>query len=150
MSSGGLAAATLGKSSGKWYWEVKLDQATTFSAVGVCTSSFNTNSRSFPGDDANSWGYYGYTGEKYTSNIGSAYGSSFSTSGDIIGVALDMDAGTLVFYKNGVSQGTAYTGLSGTLYPANGYNPSGSGTWTANFGATPFAYPAPQGYLGLY
>jgi hypothetical protein len=29
------------------------------------------------------------------------------TDNDVIGVALDLDAGTLTFYKNGVSQGTA-------------------------------------------
>ena len=30
---------------------------------------------------------------------------------DFIGFALDLDAGTMTFYKNNVSQGTAYSSL---------------------------------------
>ena len=48
---------------------------------------------------------------------GYTYANAF-TSGDIIGVALDLDNGSLVFYKNGVSQGTAFTGLAGGFRPA--------------------------------
>lgn len=151
MSVGGLGVATLGKSSGKWYWEVSMDSNTQYPCVGICTSAFNVNSRSFPGDDANSWGYYGYDGGKYTSNTYTAYGAAYASSTpQVIGVALDMDAGTVTFYKNGVSQGQAFSGLSGTIYPANGMAISTTGTQTANFGQTPFAYPAPAGFKGLY
>jgi hypothetical protein len=66
------------------------------------------------------------------------------TTNDVIGIALDLDAGTLVFYKNGVSQGTAFTGLSGTWYPWVRVDTSGS-VCVANFGQRPFAYPV-SGY----
>jgi hypothetical protein len=56
-----------------------------------------------------------------------------------------MDAGTLVFYKNGSSQGTAYTGLSGEYFPAIGYWITAS----VNFGQRPFANTAPSGYKAL-
>jgi len=76
-----------------------------------------------------------------------AYGAAF-VSGDIIGVALDMNAGTITFYKNGTSQGQAFSGITGTIYPAMD---AFSGTWTvtANFGASSFTYTPPSGFLGL-
>jgi len=57
----------------------------------------------------------------------------------------------LVFYKNGTSQGTAYTGLSGTFCFAIGLFPqtSGSITATLNCGQRPFAYTAPSGFKAL-
>jgi len=61
-----------------------------------------------------------------------------------------MNAGTLICYKNNVSQGTIYTGLTGTLYPMLVVN-STSPTIVANFGATTMTYSAPAGYnQGLY
>jgi hypothetical protein len=59
-----------------------------------------------------------------------------------------LDAGTLVFYKNGTSQGTAATGLSGTFTFATGQGGSGV-TGTFNFGQRPFAYTAPSGFKAL-
>lgn len=143
----GQVRGTIGKSSGKWYWEFVLSGSITGNVTGVSktTSSVNTAT----GNDTSSWGYNN-NGLLYTNSSGSAYGSS-SVAGDVIGVALDMNAGTLVFYKNGVSMGVAATGLSGTLYPSSGMRNGGSGVVvTANFGATPFAYPAPTGFTGLY
>jgi hypothetical protein len=59
-----------------------------------------------------------------------------------------MDAGTLVFYRNGVSQGTATTGLSGTY--AIGASPAGAaGIADMNYGQRPFVYSAPSGYKAL-
>jgi hypothetical protein len=49
-----------------------------------------------------------------------------------------MDAGTLRIWIDGVDQGIAFTGLTGTIYPASTIYANGV---TANFGATPFAYP---------
>jgi hypothetical protein len=81
-----------------------------------------------------------------TTGVPSAYGAAYG-NGDVIGVALDMDAGTLVFYKNGVSQGTAYSSLAGTFAPASG--DGATNAWTANFGQRPFAYTAPSGFKAL-
>jgi hypothetical protein len=149
MTAPALSTATLGKSSGKWFWEVTMGTNTNYNSVAVVNSVFDVNTRSFAGDDANSWGYYS-NGQLYTSNAGTAYGSAFGTAGDVIGVALNADNGTVSFYKNGVYQGLGYAGLSGPLYPANGYGYAGSGPTgqhTANFGATPFKYTIPDGYL---
>jgi hypothetical protein len=133
---------TIGVSSGKWYWECDSGNQRM---VGLARN--NTNLNTYCGGDANSWGYYNVNGTKYNNNSSSAYGASYSTT-DVIGIAFDADNGTLTFYKNGVSQGTAFTGLtSGPYFSAAG---NGSvGTTVMNFGQRPFAYTAPSGFKAL-
>ena len=155
--------ATIGVSSGKWYWEIlNLDGNTS---LGIAN---NAASRSdYVGADANGWSYF-IDGNKYNGGSASSYGATY-TDDDIIGVALDMDDGTLIFYKNNASQGTAFSSLSGTMFPALstsgashnvinvanfGQNPSFSGEITAGTatdgnGNGTFKYAPPSGYLAL-
>lgn len=143
----GMVRSTIGKSSGKWYWEVTPTGGSN-SIIGIANSSGNL--ASLPGSDANGWGY-SQSGVKWHSGSFAGYGAAFTTS-DVIGVALDMDAGTLVFYKNNVSQGTAYTGLTGTIYAAVGADTAANvKTASTNFGASALTYSPPSGYnAGLY
>jgi len=140
--------ATIGMSSGKWYWEYSYTDISGDGICGIATSQASITAH--VGLDAYSWGYVAGTGNKVTNSSSTAYGSSYTT-GDVIGVAFDADAGTLVFYKNGTSQGTAYSSLtSGPYFPAFGDNAAGSSsTLWANFGQRPFAYTAPSGYKAL-
>lgn len=143
--------ATIGKSSGKWYWEISCTGISSNTAmIGVANSSLPV-ATSYTGQTADGWGYYSNDGNKYHSGGGTPYGASY-TNGDVIGVALDMNAGTLILYKNNTSQGTAYTGLSGTLYPCvSAMSTVSSVVYTANFGATSLTYSPPSGYnAGLY
>jgi hypothetical protein len=141
--------ATLGMSSGKWYWEYT---CTTYSAsgdthYGIGTGAFNIYQNTWAGNTAAGWVYVASNGSKYNNGTSGSYGASF-TSGNIIGVAFDADAGTLVFYKDGVSQGTAYTGLtSGPYFPIATVGTSN--VTNANFGQRPFAYTAPSGFKAL-
>jgi hypothetical protein len=132
-------------STGKWYWEFQRTSANG-TCVGIATQSASL--ASFLGSDSFGWGYVS-TGNKLTNDAtgtGTAYGASYTTT-DIIGISFDSGAGTLVFYKNGVSQGTAYSGLTGSSYfPAVGSN-TASGSF--NFGQRPFAYAAPSGFKAL-
>jgi hypothetical protein len=132
--------ASQGFASGKWYWEVSFS-TNPAESVGVANSSATLNGNI--GVDANGWGYLNL-GSKFHSGS-SAYGATYAV-GDVIGVALDMDSGTLTFYKNGVSQGQAFTGITGTIYPAVSVSTSNGAHATANFGATAFAYSAPAGF----
>ena len=122
----GMVRSTIGKSSGKWYWEVT-PTGGSVNIIGIANSSGTLTS--YPGSDVNGFGY-AQNALKWNSSS-SAYGASFTTS-DVIGVALDMDAGTLIFYKNNVSQGTAYTGITGTMYAAVGCD-SNIGTSDINY-----------------
>jgi len=140
--------ATIGMASGKWYWEVSGTGTYTSSngpLVGISKSSATL--ASYPGNDANGWGYYSANGNKYTGAVAASYGSVW-TGSDVIGIAFDADNGTLTFYKNNVSQGTAFTGLtSGPYFPATGI--FGTATSYINFGQRPFAYTAPSGFKAL-
>jgi hypothetical protein len=132
---------TFGMTSGKWYWEVTNSSGSN-NSIGI---SQDQEALGFLGGGAYGWGYYN-SGLLYTSGSGSSYGASFTTN-DVIGVAFDADAGSLVFYKNGVSQGTAVTGLtSAPYYPAIS---SYYGSLKLNFGQRPFAYTPPTGFKKL-
>jgi hypothetical protein len=143
------AVATVAVTSGKWYWEV-VPTGNTGSVnymIGVADANTPITTRSYTG--ANGWAYF-QNGNKFNNNSGSSYGSSYTTN-DVIGVALDMDAGTVTFYKNNVSQGTAFSTLSGKAIQPMVSDGSSVHTmnYTANFGQRPFAYTAPSGYKAL-
>ena len=145
--------STFGMTSGKWYWETEITAsslANTSAALGISISSSSSALPNYPGFNALGWGYEGNQGYKYHNASGVAYGATYSV-GDIIGVAFDADTGALEFYKNNVSQGVAYTGLTnGPYFPAIGDGSAGN-TFTAvsNFGQRPFAYTPPAGYKAL-
>lgn len=131
--------STTGKSTGKWYCEITLDAGGANGLVGVGNSTFSL--ANYVGADVNGWGWQGSF--KYHNGSG-AYGSG-KTTGDIISILLDMDAGTITLWKNGTTQGEMYNGLSGTLYVAFSSQLTGDAV-TANFGASAFAYTMPGGY----
>lgn len=157
--------ATMGVSSGKWYWEVR-SQTNGGEIIGITTNSDHTGR--YPGNTTGGYGYYADDGNKYIEGTSSAYGDSYTT-GDIISFALDMDAGTLVAYKNGVSQGTLVSSLTGDIYPAIGDGGSAGTTNNIfNFGQDStfagsttsggnsdengygdFKYSVPSGFLAL-
>jgi Concanavalin A-like lectin/glucanases superfamily/SPRY domain len=138
---------SFGMSSGKWYWETA-HSVYNQSICGIADSAWPT-STNYPG--FSSTGYsaaYGQNALKYVDGANSSYGATF-TIGDVIGYALDMDAGTLTCYKNGVSQGTMVTGLTayGTIFPA--IAAANGAVINANFGQRPFAYTPPTGFKAL-
>ena len=88
------------------------------------------------GSDSNGWAYY-WQGTKWNGSGGVSYASGFSV-GDTIGVAVDADASSIEFFVNGVSDGVAFTNLSGTLFPAVSDGGTGDLVATINFGQQPF------------
>jgi len=141
---------TIGVSSGKWYWEITKNNSANYSMYGVALSNASfTEDYGAPNNET--WTYESNSGNKFgdsSGGSGTAYGATFTT-GDVIGVALDMTAGTLVFYKNGVSQGTAFSTLAGKiLFPWIDLYTSSDAAIT-NFGQRAFAYTAPSGFKAL-
>jgi len=134
-------------SSGKWYWEVT-NGSTADISLGITTSITAERTAGNAGGSSSGYVYSNWTGQKRNNGTSSTYGATF-TQNDVIGVALDMDNGTLVFYKNGVSQGTAFTGISGTAYAEIGDAGNTQTTGHLNFGQRAFAYTAPSGYKAV-
>jgi hypothetical protein len=121
--------ATIGVRTGKWYWEVLNGGGNN--SPGIATGSAITTD--YIGADANGFSYF-INGQKYTGGSASSYGASFTT-GDIIGHALDMDNNQITFYKNGSSQGVAFTNLPDEfIFPAISTSSVSSVTSTSNFG----------------
>jgi hypothetical protein len=132
---------TIGISSGKFYWEHVFTALTTAGVVGISNDISETGS-TYNGIRA----YLSANGNKYSGTSASSYGPTWTVN-DVMGIALDMDSGSLTFYKNGVSQGVAFTGLTGTWFPL--HRDDGSSTAFLNFGQRPFAYTAPSGFKAL-
>jgi hypothetical protein len=138
-SAWGSRYSTIGVTSGKWYFEASPTTSGPTFMVGIVTAAST--------DHVGTTGFaYYQNGNKYNYGSVSAYGATYTT-GDIIGVAFDLDAGSITFYKNGTSQGTAFTGIaSGTYYPGiSCYATTGA----FNAGQRPFAYTAPSGFKAL-
>ena len=147
MSGNGFAVSSIGVSSGKWYAEV-IVTAASLEMIGICQIDGTIASRQYTG--ANGWYYYS-SGQKYNNGTAALYGATYTTN-DIIGIALNMDSGSVTFYKNGTTQGVAYSsGISGkTIGFALGRgSAAGSNTVTLNFGQRPFSYTAPTGFKAL-
>jgi len=161
--------STIGVSSGKWFMEFKMGSITDDQS-GVAIVSDLTPDGNFPGVDSTRVPAIAYNsdGNKYVNNSASSgYFSAMSTN-DIIGIALDMDNGTVQFYLNGSTTGSAIDlsdAFSTSQYPlffcGAVYN---TRDLQANFGSPPytissgnadgnsrgnFEYSVPSGFLSL-
>jgi hypothetical protein len=114
--------SSIAVSSGKWYWEANINAegTGTLKLVGVVDADFSAAAAFL-----NSAIQYGDDGKIYTGTSATTTGLATYTTDDVIGVALDLDAGTptVSFYKNNSLINT--TNLSGI---------SGATTWQAIFG----------------
>ena len=172
-----IAVSTIGVSSGKWYAEFILiseSDSGADSSIGVTDdlSAFQTENV-----QTSSQVLYSDSGSVHNRASSSSSGTSFST-GDVIGVALDLDNDNIYFSKNGtfINSGAPTSGATGTgayslgsgtneyffmvgdsrtggssVFRANFGNPSASissGNADAN-GHGNFEYAPPSGYFAL-
>jgi hypothetical protein len=143
---------TIAATSGKWYAEFTVQAAGADMQVGVFDLNnsaevyqiCNTDNRNLTRTAS---GYaYQNNAKKVNNNTETNYGATYTTN-DVIGIALDLDGGTITFYKNGSSQGQAYSSLSGNF--TFGVSTTSSNVFNANFGQRPFAYTPPAGFRSL-
>ena len=154
-STYGVVMGTIPMSSGKWYWEVTVNGTpnNSYDYIGIVASdsgpAYPTLTTTMPNQL-----WYLAGGTKIDGSTSSSYGATYG-DGDVIGVALDLDSSTttLTFYKNGVSQGTAFSNLaSGKSWVSavgDYSNALTTTSWNANWGQRAFAYSAPSGYKPL-
>ena len=136
-------------SSGKWYFETTIVTVGFLSMIGINNVLLQPGDY-YAGVSPLGYVYLSLNGNKQNNSISTAYGASYTT-GDIIGCAFDADSGSLTFYKNGVSQGVAFSSIPAGSYCFNVYGRTsgGSNNCAANFGQRPFAYTPPTGYKAL-
>jgi len=157
------AESTIGFTSGKFYFEVDTVNSGALDRPWIGVAKTGHGNTQYVGQSAVSYGYCD-TAQKSNNASASAYGTNFSAGGVVIGVAIDADAGTLTFYNNGVSQGTAYSSLSGEFFFAISNDRSGGFGYpfNVNFGQRPvsggafdsasggyFRYTPPSGFKAL-
>ena len=153
--------STLAVSSGKWYCEGTLDVVANYSNQAWCglmrvdAEAHWTGSSPYQNIPIEYWQgntpLYGvnFWGDGLGLNRTQSYGSSYATAGTVIGIAFNADSGSCTWYINGSSQGSStYNIVQGETYYFV-FGAALNGSWTANFGARPFAYAAPSGYKCL-
>ena len=135
-STHGASATTLGATSGKYYMEMRQENANNI-FVGVCGEGFVSddinNKYSGNTEDATTGLFiYKSNGRKVVNGAGT--NSYFTTygSGDIIGIALDLDASTrtVTFYKNGVADSAGTQNLPTNMQ--TGYVFGAGITWSGS------------------
>jgi hypothetical protein len=153
INTGGLdvVAGTIRVTSGKRYWESTIIAVGSIPNTVVGITRIQEVGRSATGNLGSVSGECGYypSGNKRVDGITTPYGASFTT-GDVIGVALDCDAGTVTFYKNNVSQGPISYAVGSGLAPAVALVSNYGASLNINFGQRPFTYTPPAGYSNLY
>jgi len=142
---GGNATGTFAiPSSGKWYFEVTVNAIPNSSfAVGLWAY---TAAEDFAVQGTGV--HYYSTGNKYVDGSSTTYGASFTTN-DVIGVAIDVDASTVTFYKNNSSQGSISYNVAGFFPVISDVTNASGEKGTADFGQLGFTYTPPTGYLAL-
>jgi len=140
---------TIYATTGKWYAEFVWNGTgnLTQAAVGISTSNYHSYYLGNSSTNGTSYAYRANGNKIGNGSAQTAYGATYTT-GDVIGVAFDADAGTLEFYKNNTSQGVAYTGLTG-LTSTFAVGAFGSCSVACNFGQRPFTYTPPTGFVAL-
>lgn len=138
--------ASIAVSSGKWYWEItNLPVGDNSWCYGIMRANAPINA-TYQLRGVNGVAY-SYNGTKWLFGVNSAYGAAHALN-DVLGFALDCDAGTLTCYKNGVSQGAISIGVD-TWVPTLG-NAGGYYTARCNFGDKgTFVYTPPTGFKAL-
>ncbi|ACT65635.1 virion structural protein [Cyanophage PSS2] len=140
-----LVRGTFGVSSGKWYWEGTKGGTTVNSSNGY---QFGLMLTSLPiANGPYQTGCYSVQGPNFyrkpASDVMDLVNDEYKTHA----FAVDLDAGTIQFYSDGVLRHTE-TGIpEGTYAPFGGSY--GGPDVTFNFGARPFKFAPPDGYKAL-
>jgi SPRY domain len=169
---GARGANAVGKTSGKYYFEVTLTTETsggnTGFGIGTTASTYTAM-----GNNATAGGQVYLNGGIYANGSNSGFAVANPVNGHVIGVAVDLTAHKIWFRNHNNPDpggaggvGTGWNGIaaasppyaqdpntgaggitipSGTIVPFCTFNASGN-VFTANFGASAFAFTVPSGF----
>lgn len=116
--------------SGKWYWEIRPMAVGNGVFVGLWDPD---PTQQFAFNVTPVILYQSYSGGMRLNGTSPSYGASFGTS-DTIGIAVDVDGGTVTFYKNNSSQGATNFNGAGLFPVINDWYTSTNIRVRVNFG----------------
>jgi hypothetical protein len=131
------SVSTIAMPSGKWYCEVNVINAGGVPNLGI----LDLDSTQQGTDNHNNAFFYQSDGDKCSringvNNFNQAYGATY-TAGDIISILYNADDGTITFFKNGTTQGEAFSGIDTSkswVFFLSDNTGAGDNTFIANFG----------------
>lgn len=144
-----IADAALAAGGPKRYFETTINATSGGSPpmVGVIPRTGRGSAISIPGDTGAGGVTYRVDGTIYYNGSLSSVSPRTPVAGDVIGTAIDPTSGDVSFYYNGTFIGTVNATLD--YYDPHVSPFASADSYTANFGATPFAYTPPTGYSGF-
>lgn len=153
-TNGCLVYGSVGVSSGKWVWEITVDNKAATSGdafdIGIASkldnSGINVSPTAWNSTYANGYSYE-HNGNKIVLGTESSYGSSFTTA-DVIRVELNLTDNQVTFYKNGTTQGAISITAGLTWHPC-WYAQTINDKVTFNFGSSSFVGTPSSRYLEL-
>ena len=147
-SANSVSTSTIGVSKGKWYFEAKMTNISSMSAVIGITDAPQLASDAELGTTSTQWAMYGDSSSNLLGNGGWSYWGTAYTEGDIMGVALDMDNNRLYIAKDNTWMASAdptdgtnaidITTNTGLMFPAVGAYGNAL-YWEVNFGNPSYA-----------
>jgi hypothetical protein len=150
------SVGTFAMTTGKWYWEIICN---TVSAPRIGVYDIGSANPTNLGATAFGWCLINAPSRTYNNNSAPSYGAFSPTTGTVVMVAYDADAGNLWFGQDGTffASGVPSTGANPSMssvtgkaiVPALAHGSAGTDTFSANFGQRPFAYTAPSGFKAL-
>ena len=116
--------STFAVSKGKWYFETKIGEVGgAYPTIGIYNSNEHVPAADYFTVNANGYGYNS-NGSIYHNNSAAVSGQPTWTTGDIIGVALDVDNDKVYFSKNG-----SYINSGNPAGGSNGQSITADSTW---------------------
>ena len=102
-----LVTTSEAMSSGRHYWEVQL-QGTYWVFVGVAKPGLDPKGKYVDGDCTDGWFIETYFGRLHGNGKSCADMAGGFTPGDRVGVLLDLDVGSLEYFRNGEKHGPGF------------------------------------------
>ena len=156
--------------AGKWYVESDIQATNNSASIGLVPSRSATFSNG-PGRDANGGISYETDGDVFSDNVQNATAEASFAAGDVVQMAIDMDAKKVYFGKNNTFGGNPAAGTGGHSLPASilsdgaalitlgNYSGSQSSTQQINYGqflnfdggstTNGFKYTPPTGFKAV-
>jgi hypothetical protein len=139
---------TMAVQTGKYYWECAMTALAGTSNINIGVARAIVSNQTWALTNIVIWGDTSPNSAfRYGTNLGAT--STNIVQGDLVGIALDMDNGTVALYINNTLINTI-TGLDTTTPHVPFWNSYGSSdVGNLNFGQRPFAYTPPTGFVAL-